>query len=302
MIESTSLQSHVSINRDMWPWFIFGLHCCIMVHRVVSGIAGWFGEPKCVEVEDDRSGQLEVVRRASLGVSYHTWFSAFNASSSPGSPATREVELPYVAVVIPHPSGEHPAKSARVNMLWDTGCSQPFIWIALFFHLARQGLVLHSRKFHIPRRVSGSCGGNSHIMGWAVIAVCFGDVTLPVLFYIVDNLGCDLMFSVSMMKVLGVGVDMATRQVSTRVTRTSFSVPDVPADTVPKITVGLSSDGMALQSMPLVPLCQLHDSWSAANAVPLGDFRPDVAHFTGPIPANMHPEQVCLMTGAGNLF
>jgi len=158
MIESVSPQSHVSINRDMWLWIIFGICCCVVAHRVVSRVAGWFGEPKCVEAKTDRSRQSEVVRRAPLGVCYYTWFSVFNASGSPDNPATREVELPYVAVVVPHPSGEHPAKSARVNMLWDTGCSQPFIWIALFFHLTRQGLVLYSRKFNIPRRVSGSCG------------------------------------------------------------------------------------------------------------------------------------------------
>jgi len=269
---------------------------------VISELFVWAGDPGSTTVSAGRGAPAVVVQRTSRWVSHHTWFSAFNASGQPSDPAAREVRLPYVAVAIVHPSGDHPEKSVRANMLWDTGCSQNFIWIALFFHLARQGLVLYSRKFSIPRRVSGSCGGNSHIMGWAVVAVCFGEVTMPMLFYIVDNLGCDLMFSISMMEILGTHMDMATRQVSTRVTRTAFDVPDVPADTVPKITVGLSSDGMALESMPLTPLCRLHSSWSTANAVPLSDFRPDMAHVTGPVPASMHPEQVCLMTGAGLLF
>jgi len=202
--------------------------------------------------------------------------------------------LPYVAVAVVHPKGDHPRSSKLVAMLWDTGCTQSFLWFRLFSDLLARGLVLWSRKFSNPRRVNGSCGGSSQILGWCVVALCFGDVTVPVMFLIVDNLGCDMMFSNSMMHIMSTVLDHGASTIQARHTRMAFET-EPTGDQPPKLTLGLPIEGLAPESLRPRPLCKFYNSWSEAAKVSLSEFRPKLEEFTQPVPSGYHKELVCMM-------
>lgn len=104
------------------------------------------------------------------------------------------------------------------------------MWLAVFFGLLDQGFVLYSAKYMDPLKIAGSCGGKAHIMGWAIVAVCFGKRTVPYCFHLVDLLGCDIMWGHRAMSLMGTVLDHGTRKISARHVRFSFAMTHVVED------------------------------------------------------------------------
>jgi len=207
--------------------------------------------------------------------------------------AKAQVQLPYVKVLIPHPFAK--TKGFIIPVLWDTGCNRPFMSLAVFFRLYEMGLIIDSWKYAHPRKISGSCGGNAHIMGWAIMGICFGTSTIPYCFHLVDNLGCDIMWGHRAMTLMGTILDHGRSSICARYLRFGYHDRDKNREDMPVVTVGYSSDGLAMESEEPVPLCRFFHSYREAWNADM-TFSPELKQFMEPVSGAYHQKQFSMLT------
>ena len=134
--------------------------------------------------------------------------------------------LPFIAVwVLTAMEGV----TVGVAALWDSGATKVYGSDVWFQYLVSQKAIICSQVYASPRRVGGSCGGASWILGWCVIIMDFGYYSgIPYVMEIVSNLGVNCIIGWRFMLLLGAGTEPSLVQGSfATITNPTACIPNL---------------------------------------------------------------------------
>ena len=97
------------------------------------------------------------------------------------------------------------------------------------------------------------------------------------------------------MTLMGTILDHGRSSICARYLRFGYHDRDKNREDMPVVTVGYSSDGLAMESEEPVPLCRFFHSYREAWNADM-TFSPELKQFMEPVPGAYHQKQFSMLT------